>query len=174
MPSYCSSCDRYFKSPLALKAHLAASPSSHPFRCSTCAKVFGTKEALENHTSSDTHKKPAVRPKPAVNNNYVKKPVLAQLQATAVQSTSVPVANHANAGFPSQTDARWSVIPNFEHAAVLADLSIHCHATEVLKKNKYVVDGNFKTSRKCKKCGGEFRARYELYGYILNSYRSGK
>jgi hypothetical protein len=156
MPSYCSSCDRSFGSLAALKSHLASSSSPHPFRCSTCAKVFGTKEALENHTSSDVHKRPVIRTKPVVNNNSARKPLLVQQQASAVNSTSVSVANHTTPGLPSETDDRWSVIPDSHHVAVLAALSVHSHDPKELLKNKYVLDQNFKSSRKCKRCGGEF------------------
>jgi hypothetical protein len=49
MPSYCSSCDRYFGSQLALKEHPAILSSPQQFRCTRCDEVFGGQEALNQH-----------------------------------------------------------------------------------------------------------------------------
>ena len=154
MPSHCTPCDRPFKTARALKDHLANSPSPHP-RCGDCGKTFGSQESLDNHVGSGVHHK-RVRTKRVVNKKCLWSLPAIKQQPKTVQYATL-IATHSSAGSSSEREARWSIIPNSQHAAALGALAMHCHAPEELLKNKYILDSNAKGTRKCKNCNGEFQ-----------------
>lgn len=158
MPSHCTPCDRPFKTAKALKDHLASSSWPHP-RCGDCDRAFCSQESLDSHVSSSVHTK-RVRTKHVKNKKSPWSPSVIQQHPNTVHNAtfiaSQLIASQGSAGSSSEREARWSIIPNSQHAAALSALAIHCHTPKELLKNKYVLDPNTKGKRKCEHCGGEF------------------
>ncbi|CAL8142279.1 unnamed protein product [Orchesella dallaii] len=62
--SYCSTCDKHFKSPYQLQMHYKTRPHTgeYPFLCEFCTKGYMNKTSFDNHLAQDHHNEVNVQP----------------------------------------------------------------------------------------------------------------
>jgi hypothetical protein len=171
MPAYCALCRRPFNGQRELDQHIRNSsahkkPTQRPSPVQDLQQLKLPPIIPKQREQATSSQVKPVKPEQALNagsrihttteRKHRQPPNTIAFSCSTPQITKPALKTTA----PQGAKSPWSVIPESEYTAVLNTLSAHCHSTEQLKENGYILHPynllDYVNSRKCKRCNSKF------------------